>query len=122
MPTNISGSEWDKDKRYVVVTSIASGQTVGDSEDVSGCTLTAIEIPVALTGASITFTASQTEGGTYYTVRKEDGTAYTISGTTNAGYFKVDPLQFTGIRFLKVVSASAEGSTRTINLITRPFV
>lgn len=97
---------------------IASSGTDSTEVDLQGMTLCGFYMPAAFTGTAMTFKAASSSGGTFLPV--EDGFGVTISKTVSASkYIKVDPVDFSGVRFLKLVSGSAEGAERTITLAIR---
>lgn len=99
---------------------IASGATTSSEIDLSGTTLCGIYIPSAFTGTSISFQAATASGGTFVSVR--DGAGNAISKTVAPSQFiKLDPTDFVGVRYLKVVSGSTEGAARTLILAARPI-
>ena len=97
---------------------IASGQTASAAINLAGTQLCGIHMPAAFTGASVTFQAATTLGGTYQTVQK-NGADLTVT-VTQGKYVSLTPADLAGVQFLKIVSASAEGSSRTLTLATRP--
>lgn len=97
---------------------IANGQTKSGAVDLGGRTLQGIFTPGALTGTALTFEAAPTADGTYVPVRKEDGSAYTLTVAASR-YTRVDATLFAGLRFIKVVSGSSEGAERVLNLSSR---
>ena len=98
---------------------IAASGTTSAEIDLSGATLCGIYIPASFTGTSIAFQASSTSGGTFVSVR--DGAGSALSKTVAAGqYIKLDPADFAGVRFLKIVSGSTEGAERILTLAARP--
>lgn len=100
------------------VATIANGQTTSPQVDMMEHVLCGIFLPAAFTGTALTFLASDVTGGTFVSVRDGDGAA--ITKTVAAGqYAPVDPADFAGIRFLKVVSNAAEGGARTLKLAGR---
>ena len=99
---------------------IASGGNTSDEIDLSGTTLCGIYMPSAFTGTGLTFLASTTTGGTFISVR--DGAGSAIVKTVAASqYIRLDPTDFIGIRFLKIVSNGTEAATRTLTLAARPI-
>jgi len=96
---------------------ITSGQTVSDALDLQGLALCGIQIPAAFTGASITFQGSY-DGSTYQAIYNVSNTAYSITVGTSRTY-AINPADFAGFRYVKIVSASAEGANRTIVVSTR---
>lgn len=99
---------------------IANGATTSSAIETSDCSITGILIPSAFTGTSITFTAALTSGGTYYPVRQPDSTGALVTIGVTAGTFI--PLilgELVGLPFLKIVSGSAEGASRDIQIYGR---
>lgn len=97
---------------------IPNAGTTTPEVDLLGLTLRGVYTPTALTGTAFTFLASQTSGGTFVAVRNEDGSAYTLTVAASR-YTRVNPQVFEGLRFLKIVSGSAEGAARTLGLAAR---
>lgn len=101
-------------------TTIASSATTSGEIDLSGTTLCGIYIPAAFTGTSISFQAASESGGTFVAVK--DGAGNSVSKTVAASQFiKIDPTDFVGVRFLKIVSGSTEAAERTLVLAARPI-
>lgn len=102
---------------------IADGQTASAEVDLghTGLTLVGIIVPSTWATASISFTASLTAGGTFYPVYNVAGAAIatgSIAGGT-AVWIAIDPADFAGIRFLKLVSSAAQSGGDTLTLVTR---
>lgn len=103
-----------------VIATIASGQTVGSSISCGGGTFCGVFIPAGFTGTNITFEASQ-DGTNFFPVHNTpSGTLlqYTVTAGT---YCAVDPKDFYGINFLKIVSGSSEGALRTLYAALKGF-
>jgi hypothetical protein len=99
--------------------SIPSSGTTTPAIDLGGTSLVGIQLPAAFTGTSISFTVATTLSGTYQGVIDGSGTA--LSKTIAAGkYLMLDPSEFAGIQFLKIVSSATEAAQRDLILITRP--
>lgn len=99
---------------------IANGGTVSAALQLQGLVLCGIQLPAAFTGTTLTFQAS-VDGTTFQPVKSTaSGTAlsYTVAQGT---YVAIDPKDFQGINYLKVVSGTAEGAARTLNLAVRGF-
>ena len=102
-----------------VSATIASSQTTSDAVDLAGTTLVGIQLPASLTGTALSFEAATTSGGTYQQVIGGGGNV--LSKTVSGGKFlSLDPAEFAGVQFLKIVSDASEGAERTLELITRP--
>lgn len=99
-------------------TTIANGATESAAINLRDFTLCGIFLPAAFTGASVTFLAASTLAGTYVEVQDGDGAA--ISRTVAASKFiPIDPVDFLGVKFLKIKSASAEAALRTLTVMGR---
>jgi hypothetical protein len=97
---------------------IAESGTVSTAADLVGARLVAIITPGTLTGTAMTFQGS-VDNSTFVAVHNDLGAA--ISATVAASrYIVLDPADFAGIRYIKVVSGSAEAAARTITLVARP--
>lgn len=108
------------DQQYVFMSksvSIANGATVSSSIDLQGLGLLQIMMPAAFTGTTITFQSSL-DDVTYQACYNTAGSALscTVAASRN---ILMSPGDLVGIRFLKLVSGSAEGGARTINLQVR---
>lgn len=100
---------------YIDVT-IASGQTTSSVIDMEGKKLVGIEVPATFTGTTVSFTQCRSATGTFLPVYDDDGNVYTVVATDGA-YVRVDPIVFCGPAYVKIVSASAEGGTRTVTAV-----
>lgn len=98
---------------------IANGQTVSEAINCGGMALTGIKFPAAFTGTAVTFQMCDTIDGTYVPVYNAAGAvSYTIA---QGRYYAIDPKDFQGIKFLKIVSGSAEGAGRTLVVSMKGF-
>lgn len=75
----------------------------------------ALITPAALTGTAFTFQASP-DGTNYYPLYYE-GTAYSVTVSASR-HVALDRRVFEAVKYLKVVSGTAEGALRTIGVIT----
>lgn len=100
------------------VTIANAGQTSG-AISLQGEQVVGLFLPSAFTGTTMTFTACQTEGGTYVPVIDTTGTTVTITVGTSR-YIPLTPATFAGIKNLKLVSGTAESAARSIFVVTRP--
>ena len=110
-----------KPPNYNLAATIASGATTSDEVDLGGDQLCGLFVPAAFTGTAVTITAAPASGGTFVAViDPATGLAYTL--TVAAGkYAPISNLAFTaGLRFVKLVSGSAETPARVVILATRP--
>lgn len=101
---------------------IANGGTDSAAVDLGERVLTAIIMPAAWTAANITFKAAERSDGTFRTVKRADGSttaiaAYTITTPAADDHITVNPADFAGMRYIKVVSSGAQGAERRIQLL-----
>lgn len=96
---------------------IAASETTSSAIDLADFVLCAIQTPSAMTGSSLTFEGSS-DGVTYAAVKDPTNTALSVTISTGAvGLYVLNPQNFAGIRFLKIVSGSPEASARTLQLL-----
>ncbi|MBY0355714.1 MAG: hypothetical protein K2Q12_08315 [Rickettsiales bacterium] len=104
---------------YTTDISIANGQTISGNINLAGTTLCGIHMPAAFTGTSVTFQTAPTLDGTYQVIQKNGvDLSYVV---TASRYIVIDPADFTGTQFLRIVSSGAEAAARTLSLAVRPF-
>lgn len=96
---------------------IASSGTVSNAIDLGEGVLVGIQMPAAFTGIALTFQASDSLAGTYNAVTSISA-AYSVT-VAAAKYVSISPNDLAGVRFIKVVSGSAEGADRDIILMVR---
>lgn len=78
----------------------------------AGLSLCGIQMPAAFTGSALTFLACSTVDGTYLPVYNGSGAvSYTVAASR---YIAIDPKDFYGILFLKIVSGGTEAAARTL--------
>lgn len=99
---------------------IADGQTASAAISLNGFVLCGIQVPAAFTGTAVSFQAS-VDGMTYQALHSTtSGTA--LSYTTAQGQFcAIDPKDFHGVNFLKIVSNASEGAARTLLCALKGF-
>lgn len=95
---------------------IANGATDSSGIDYDRYSFGMFIIPAAFTGASVSFKVSS-DGTTYFPVR--DSTNTLISQTVTVGNAYQFPDEIGGARYVKIVSASAEGAARTILIMAK---
>lgn len=101
---------------------ITSGQTVSSAVDLKGYDMLAFILPAAFTGTTIQFQMSPTSiNGTYYDCYNIANAVMQATVTQGRAYF-IEPQDLAGIRFIKLVSGSAEGADRTILIGTRQII
>ena len=104
---------------YVEFT-IANGQTTSGLVDLSGVQIVGIFTPSAMTG-SVLYFSTPTYGGTFVDVYDRTNTRYSVTIATSAARFYIlEPASFCGLKYLKVISGSSEGSARTLYGLCRP--
>lgn len=103
---------------------IAENGTVSAAVNLRGMTLCGIIVPSDFVGTVITFQMSDAIDGTYRIM--QDGAGASVSKTVTLAsppaslYIKVDPADFAGVQFLKLVSGSSEtGDDKTLKLALR---
>jgi hypothetical protein len=97
-----------------VVATIAAGGTLSSAVSLNGFSLCAILLPATFTGATISFEASF-DGTNYFPVYSTTSGTLLSYTVTQGHYVAIDPKDFFGIKTVKILSASTEGSTRTLN-------
>ena len=98
---------------------ITNGASTSDAVDLMGTSVLGFITDSSLDGTSFTFTACDTEGGTYLPVRRMvDGNPVTaILGAS--GYYATDPADFASVRYLKIVAATTQTGATTIKIVNR---
>ncbi len=98
---------------------ISASGTTSNAIDLGGTALCGVYIPSGFQGTSITFQAATAIDGSFVAVKGKDG--QNISATVAASqYTALDPADFAGVRFLKIVSGTTESAQRTLKLAARP--
>ena len=97
------------------VTIASSGTTSTTLQMTKGRVPLAIVTPAALTGTSFTFQSSH-DDSTYCDLYN-GSTLYSVTVGTSR-YVALNPDVMQGVQFIRVVSGSAEGATRTIRVIS----
>jgi len=101
---------------YQTVTIAASG-TDSTAIDLQGHTIVGIQLPAAMTGATVAILESQTFGGTYRPVNLNGAaTTYTATASTTIA---VPETNTKCVQFAKIRSADAEAAQRTLVVISR---
>lgn len=98
---------------------ISDTEATSDAVDLGGNTLVGITIPTGFDGTAITFSVATSIDGTYRSWYK-DGSALSKTVTANIAT-ALDPADFAGVRYLKIVSGTNQSSGDvTLTLHTRP--
>jgi len=98
---------------------ISDGDTVSDAADLNQFTLTALLVPAAMEGSSLTFQGS-IDGTNFFPINSPDTAGQAISVTINTAA-AIIPLitdNFAGVRYMKVVAASAQTGDAAIELLS----
>lgn len=96
-------------------TAIENGATKSSAIDTAGLSLCGILLG-AFTGTTITFEVSDAIDGTFVPLKSGTSGAalsYTVAANTFAA---IDPKDFLGVRFLKIVAGSSQAADRTLKL------
>lgn len=96
---------------------IANGDTESNAIDLGELAIVGMQTPASMTGTAITFKASA-DNSTFVVVKKIDGSTYSMV-TASSQYYVIPPADLAGIRYLKVVSGSAETGAKIISLMVR---
>ena len=99
---------------------IADGQTTSNAVDLLGTTLGSFTTDSSLDGTSFTFLASNELAGTYLPLKnmKDDNSLTAV--VSPSGWYVTNPADFAYVRFLKIVSGTAQsGAATTIKLVNR---
>ena len=102
---------------------IAVGQTVSSAVDLYGTALVGFITDANLTGTALTLQGSDSLTGTYKPIALLS-TGVNIAGvvTINNYYILETTIDLSAVRFLKIVSGSAQSTNpTTITLITKPI-
>lgn len=97
---------------------ISASTTISEPVECDGMDLVAIQTPSAMTGTALTFQGSA-DGVTYAAIYDDAGTAISVTSAASRYIMVGNTLlkALRGLRFLKVVSGSAEAADRTIGLV-----
>lgn len=96
---------------------IAIGETVSTAADLLGVTPIGIITPAALTGTALTIKLSK-DNVTFYDFYNTSGSQVSITASTSQ-WIGLVAGDFAGARYMKLVSGSAEGAERSIQLVVR---
>lgn len=98
---------------------IANGTTTTDVIPTGGFVPVGIELPAAFTGTTVTFTVASSATGTFQPLYNSAGAvSYTVA---QGRYIAIDPKDFYGVAFFKIVSGSSEGAARAFTVALRGF-
>lgn len=111
---NAGGSDYD-----VNAVTILINTTTSTDIDLSSRGFVGFVIPSAFTGTAVTFTGS-VDGTNFFALYNSDNTAYSITVGTSR-FYCLNPADFLGMRYVRLVSGSSEAAARTISIATRSF-
>jgi len=99
---------------------IANGATTSNAVDLLGTSLLAFVTDAALNGTAFTFTVSDDLAGTYVPLKRMSDGATLTAVVAVSGQYATNPADFASVRFLKIVSGTAQsGAATTIKLVNR---
>lgn len=113
--TNAGGSNFDTN-----TVTIAINTTTSTALDLSTNGFVGLIIPSAFTGTAITFTGS-IDNSTFTALYNSDNSAFSITVSASR-YYCLNPADFLGMRYVKIVSNASEAAARTITVVSRSFV
>jgi hypothetical protein len=117
-----SASQYQPLAAYEDVTvTIASSTTVSNAIDLHGASLVGFFLPSTFDGSTISLQAASSLNGTYVAVQDGAGSDYTLTVAASR-YIPIPNLAVTaGLRFIKLVTGTAQTTTDTvITLALRP--
>jgi hypothetical protein len=122
--------------RNEALTTIANGQTVSAAVDCrDDYNVVGIVIPTGFTGGTITFQGATDSGNsqfisddqldisklTFNPVVDTTGAAISFTVTTKPSHITISPLTLAGVRWIKIVSGSAEAAARQLVVVMEQF-
>lgn len=113
--TNAGGSNFNTNAVTIAINASTSSVLDLESNGFVGLIL-----PSAFTGTAITFTGS-IDNSTFTALYNSSNSAYSIAVSASR-YYMLNPADFIGTRYVKIVSNGTEAAARTITTITRSFV
>lgn len=118
-----TSGQYASNDSYDLIATIADGQTTSGVIDLGGVDVCGFFFPASMTGATMKIQACATPDGTYVLVQKDEigGGDYTIT-VTSSKFVPITNLAIVaGLRFVKLVSGSAESGAKAITLACRPI-
>lgn len=100
---------------------IANNGTVSTVLDLGAGTFLALLMPAAFTGTAITFQACLTRDGTFVAVKDDAGAdvSIVVAAARWVGLSSANMAKLAALRYLKLVSGSAEGGARSIEVVMK---
>lgn len=111
--TNAGGSNFDTN-------SVTIATTTSTVLDLKANGFVGFITPAALTGTAFTFEGS-IDNSTFTALYNADNSAFSITVSASR-YYCLNPADFLGMRYVRLVSNATEGAARTVTVITRSFV
>jgi hypothetical protein len=103
---------------------IATSTTVSSEADLGAKRLVGIHIPSTFDGTQITFQTATSSGGTYnQIITSAAGAAltFTVAASKYVALSDAEAAYFAGVKFLKIVTSTAQTTTDTVfTLVTVP--
>ncbi len=105
----------------VPLTITAAGTTTNEVLDLQGYNHLGLILPAAFTGIALSFTVCDTATGTFVPLTDSAGAtlSYVVAPSKAVAFGDRTNTDLLAFRFMKVVSGSAEGATRTIIAVLR---
>jgi hypothetical protein len=100
---------------------VASGQQTSNAFNVGAGVVSGLLLPSSLTSTAITFTAADSQDGTYKAVYDSDGNqvSFTVAASRAVGAAGSEIDALAPFEWFKLVCGSAEGGDRTIQVIVK---
>jgi hypothetical protein len=108
-------------KPQVEPVALANGTTTTAAIDQSKGGITGIIIPAGLTGTAITFTGSDTLGGTYVIIKDSAGTdlSLTVASSRVVVLTPTQQAQLAAVPFVKIVSGTSQSGAISLGVLKR---
>jgi hypothetical protein len=95
---------------------IANGQTTSGAIKIFGTTLCGVVVPASFTGTTLQFQGSH--DGTNFNTLYKDGADLSVT-VTSSKFVVLQPADFAGVNYLKLVSGSAQTGDKVLYLACR---
>lgn len=106
---------------FTRIATVGSSQRTG-AIDMGGATPVGIIVSTdTLVATSITFEVAQGSTYTFYPLVTSTGGSITVTTSTSAAkQYQLDPTDFAGVQFAKIVTSSTQDANKTFTWVTRP--
>ena len=112
--------EYSPNKFYDISATIADAQTKSAVIDLGGLELVGIFVPSGFDGSTLSLEASATSGGTYVPVQNGVGQTYSLTAAANVYVPFPNLAIIAGLRYIKLVSGTAQsGGATNFTLVVR---